>query len=160
MYNAVDVANYFLFKSLHDEAAHYTISPLKLQKLVYYAEAWYTALNNTEMDFKKGTPKHLINEEFQAWIHGPVVPTLYNQYREYGYHQISEFSFPNINNDEVENLLDSIWHIYGKYEAKELEDLTHQETPWITAREGLKSYQSSNKVIEKKAMFDFFKPNN
>ena len=45
----------------------------QLQKLCYYAQAWHLALLN----------RPLFDEEFQAWIHGPVCPTLYAHYVDY-----------------------------------------------------------------------------
>ncbi|NEU29924.1 DUF4065 domain-containing protein [bacterium LRH843] len=151
MISAYQVANYFLYKSHHDDTARYTISPLKLQKLVYYAEAWYTTMNNNE--------ENLIKEDFEAWVHGPVVPSLYGKYREYGYHQIDKVDSEPLSSlsDKVKNFLDSIWEIYGHFEAKELEKLTHYEDPWKMARNGLPDYQQSNNIITKQSMYDFYK---
>ena len=43
------------------------ISNLKLQKLLYYAQAWYLALHN----------EPLFPESIEAWVHGPAVPPVY-----------------------------------------------------------------------------------
>ena len=72
MASAHDVAKYFL--SLIDEDAGDTISNLKLQKLVYYAQGFHLALFD----------RPLFNEEVKAWMHGPVVPDLYHEYKIYG----------------------------------------------------------------------------
>ena len=54
----------------------------KLQKLCYYAKAWYLALNN----------ENLIKEPFEAWVHGAVQPQLYQKYRGYGFQLIPMFN--------------------------------------------------------------------
>ena len=66
-----DVADYFL--SLVDEDSGDSISNLKLQKLVYYAQGLHLACFD----------RPLFNEDIQAWAHGPVIPELYYKYREY-----------------------------------------------------------------------------
>ena len=69
MITARDVANYFL--SLVDEDQGDSISNLRLQKLMYYAQGYLLALKD----------RPLIHEEFEAWEHGPVIPGLYNSFR-------------------------------------------------------------------------------
>ena len=46
----------------------------KLQKLCYYAKAWYLAIYDS----------NLIEEQFEAWVHGAVQPRLYQEYKAYG----------------------------------------------------------------------------
>jgi uncharacterized phage-associated protein len=64
---AQDVAEYFL--TLVDDEAGDSLSNLKLQKLVYYAQGFHLAL----------TEKPLFDEAIEAWEHGPVVPGLYHK---------------------------------------------------------------------------------
>src|SRR4051812_39910789 len=70
-YPAAAIANEFLRLAKEDKAQ---ISPLKLQKLVYFAHGWYLALAG----------KPLIEERVQAWQFGPVIPTLYREFKRYG----------------------------------------------------------------------------
>lgn len=120
MYSIFDVANWFLSQD--------TMSPKKLQKLCYYAEAW------TQTLLKKG----LLNDtQFQAWRHGPVSNELYQKYKEYGWNNIPKLTeYENVftHDEPVLNVLYSVWQTYGDKSANELEALTHQDDPWIFAR--------------------------
>ena len=80
MQTVFDVALYFLNRS--DSAGSYAITHLKLQKLVYYAQAWSLAV--------RGEP--IFEEHIEAWTHGPVSPDLYRIYRNNGYNTITNFS--------------------------------------------------------------------
>jgi uncharacterized phage-associated protein len=118
-----NVENYFLRQSVpYTETG---ITPLKLQKLIYFAHAWYMFLND-------GEP--LIEEEFQAWVHGPVCPPVYYRYRHYGFSQIPIPDYELPINDQVEQVLNLVWNMYGGFDGRYLEELTHQEIPWIMAR--------------------------
>ena len=65
MLTAAQVADYFL--SLVDEDAGDSMTNLRLQKLLFYAQAWHLALTN----------RPLFEEDFEAWVHGPVIPSFY-----------------------------------------------------------------------------------
>lgn len=136
-----DVANYFLAQT--DDEAGDTISNLKLQKLVYYAQGFHLAL--------KGIP--LFNEPLQAWNHGPVSPALYQAYKAYGSSSLpipEEFDDTRLTPEEKE-VLDDVYAVYGQFSAWKLRDLTHDEAPWVNAyREG------ANAPISHEAMQEFF----
>jgi len=123
MLTADRVADYFL--RLVDEAAGDSISNLKLQKLVYYAQAWHLALT--------GTP--LFEDRIEAWMHGPVIPALYRTYKERGWQPIPR---PTTTLEEIDaptlGILDEVWDAYGQFSAKRLEEITHAEDPWKKAR--------------------------
>src|SRR5690349_1985396 len=112
-----DVADYFLFRAKKESKK---ISNKKLQKLVYYAQAWTLAMTN----------KPLFSEKIEAWIHGPAIPSLYKKFKKYGSKPISldqlSSKQPSLSSNEV---LDEVWRVYGKYDANYLEILTHQEDP-------------------------------
>lgn len=142
MYSINDIANYFL---VHCE----DVTPKKLQKLCYYAEAWSQALFNRD----------LINDsEFEAWVHGPVSPALYQTYKDYGWNRIPAPA--NINFDAIEDpdieLLDSVIATYGEFSGNELEAFTHEEQPWLDARKGYSDDESSDVVISKETMKDYY----
>lgn len=141
-YSVFDVADWFLNKE--------SMTPKKLQKLSYYFEAWGHALFN--QNFIKDT-------QFQAWVHGPVSPDLYNKYRDYGWNYIPKIEVDNSDmfEREVVFLLESVWETYGDKSANELEALTHSESPWINARKGLESDQPSDNVISSEDMHSFYK---
>lgn len=144
--SAKTVAHYFLSRSIPN--TNRSITHLKLQKLVYYAQAWHLALRETP----------LINDDFEAWIHGPVCPNLYYEYRGYGYHDIPAVDDEkvNINDTGVEQVLEAVWTAYGSFDGKYLEELTHQETPWNIARQNLTKWSHSNKIISHQSMKDFY----
>lgn len=125
-----------------------SMTPKKLQKLSYYFEAWGLALLHESL---------INNTKFEAWPHGPASHEIYTHYKKYGWTPIpKEDSAPEINDEVVANLLESVWLTYGDKSANELEALTHAEKPWQEAREGLGEYDHSDKEISKTVMRDFY----
>jgi uncharacterized phage-associated protein len=137
-----------------------SISHKKLQKLIYYVEAWH--LVNFD--------KPLIDEDFEAWVHGPVIPQLYQKLKEFGFNKIEvindEYDSINeeinalikknrINTEQVE-LINSVLDRYGSLTSFELELLTHNEKPWIETRKGVPPHVSCNDVISKSRMKEFY----
>jgi len=141
------VANYFLSKI--DVKAGMSVSNLKLQKLVYYAQAWHLARFS----------QSLFKEDFQAWVHGPVIPELYHTHKNCGYCCIAKMELfnENIFTEKELETLSMIWDVYGKYDAKYLESLTHIEDPWNVARKGIDRYEMSQEIISKEVMRTFYK---
>ena len=147
MKSALDVAKYYL--CLVDREAGDTISNLKLQKLVYYAQAWSLVL--------RGEP--LYDEQIQAWMHGPVVPVVYYSYRKHGSSSIphpTDFDgIETFSSDEIE-VLDEVWRAYGDLSGTALRNLTHQETPWLKARVGLEEGDASDRPIDLQEMKEYY----
>jgi uncharacterized phage-associated protein len=145
MVKVQDIADYFIW------LANYTgsfISNLKLQKLVYYAQAWYLAIHD----------KPLFDEDFEAWIHGPVIPELYKEYCGFKWKPIlKEVEEPKFT-EEVKQFLDEVTDVYFGLDAYELEQMTHTEAPWIEARGDLPTDASCNEIISKESMREYFKP--
>lgn len=145
MVKVQDIADYFIW------LANYTgsfISNLKLQKLVYYAQAWYLAIHD----------KPLFDEDFEAWIHGPVIPELYNEYCEFKWKPIlKEVEEPKFS-EEVRQFLDEVADVYFGLDAYELEQMTRSEAPWIEARGEKATDASCNEIISKESMREYFKP--
>lgn len=136
-----DVAKYVL----HKQGA---LTTLKLQKLVYYCQAWSLAWD--------GVP--LFDEEFEAWANGPVCPQLFGRHR--GLFVVDESLF-NDRSDRVfsQNQLDtmnSVLEAYGDKESHWLSELTHKEAPWKDARKGIAQGEPSNEVITKEAMQEYY----
>lgn len=142
MYNVNDIANYFL--SLVDHEAEDCISNLKLQKLCYYAQGFYLAMNG----------ERLFNETLQAWQHGPVVPVLYRKYKNYGSNCLmpdSDFHIDSLPED-IRSFLDEIYAEYGQYSAWRLREMTHVEEPWLSSYNKHKDDE-----IPDETMKEFFK---
>lgn len=96
------------------------------------------------------------NEDIQAWVHGPVQPAIYRQYQGYRWNPISEEATkPNLESDLTE-LIDEVLSAYGMDSGYELELRTHQERPWIEARNGMPADEPSNAVISTNSMKSFF----
>lgn len=148
MLSVNEVSNWLLQNSKKE------ISPKKLQKLLYYAYGWgLVFLNESTSDLKV----KLFEADFQAWVHGPVIPEIYNKYRSYGYNPISIDAKETVHvSEDVEDLLNQILEVYGDYNGNELESMTHQELPWKNARAGLSAIQPSSNTISDEDMFNFF----
>jgi uncharacterized phage-associated protein len=143
-----DVADYFLSKSvLNTDTA---ITHLKLQKLVYYAQAWYVTA------FPNNGP--LFPEDIEAWVHGPVCRELYYKYRSYGYEPIPpKEDFPRYKfTDEQISILEAVWEVYGHLDGKTLESITHSENPWREARGTLKDGEHSSNIITIESMRNYY----
>jgi len=122
---------------------------LKLQKLVYYAQAWSLALLRDK----------LFEEDFEAWAHGPVSPSIYRAYAGAGWNPLCaepERSAAIFREDQ-EELLEQVAEAYGAYSAKRLEAMTHSEAPWQSARGGLAPEARSQAKISKSEMAQFYK---
>lgn len=140
---ARDVAEYFL--CLADKESGDLISNLKMQKLVYYAQGIHLA----------ATGKPLFDDEIVAWIHGPVIVSLYHTYKDRGDGPIEptpDYEIPKFAGG-TKQILDEVYCVIGQYSAWKLREMTHDETPWINAdRKGVGS------VITHKDMQEYFKP--
>lgn len=150
MESSLAIANYFIKKSL-DEGKELT--PMKLLKLVYIAHGWYLGL----------TGEPLLNEGVEAWKYGPVVPSVYLEFKKYGNSQIPQLGYiftdqmqivtPMVDEDKFE-FLNKIWDVYKEYDGLQLSTLTHKTgTPWdmVWNKENGKNIQGAiirNNLIE------------
>jgi uncharacterized phage-associated protein len=145
MYDAKEIAKWFLGNI--DREAGESITHLKLQKLLYYAQAWTLVLI--------GPP--LFRNPIQAWTHGPVVPDVYYEYNDKGWATIEQPDDATPRLDEKsEHVLKEILRVYGKFDAKYLEGLTHQELPWKETRGDLPLEAKCTKEISLETMRDFY----
>ena len=136
-----DVAEWFLSKE--------SMTPKKVQKLCYYFKAWGLALY--DQDF-------LPESEFQAWVHGPVCPELYQKYKGYGWNDIpsGDDNTSLFNENELE-VLESVWFSYGNMSANALEAQTHAEDPWRLARIGVDEFDNCENIITNDSMRRYYK---
>lgn len=150
--NKETVADWFIQQSHQTDI---TITPKKLQKLLYYAYAWgLVFLNETSDDLRN----KLFDGSFEAWVHGPVDADVYQEYKKYGYQPIKEpiKNKINIDDENAEDVISQVWSVYGRFEADELEALTHHEEPWIKARHGLDPLTSTNARLNDEIIFNFY----
>lgn len=121
------------------------ITNLKLQKLLYYVQAWYLAKS-------KGKP--LFSENIEAWQYGPVVKEVYDIYKCFGHNPINDESLTdkfNLNEKLIRHI-DSVLDNYMDYSASTLVKSIHQDSPWLDTYS-----PNETKVISCKDMYNFYK---
>ena len=138
------LSDYLLFMSREEGEV---LTNLKLQKLLYYSQAWHLALYDTP----------IFDEDFQAWVHGPVLRSQYNRFREYRWQPImAEIEKPEIPR-KIKDHLDEILAVFGVETAIALESMTHQERPWAEARGDIPDHVQSQNIISKDSMREYYK---
>lgn len=156
------VANHFLDLADRDGVP---VSPMKLQKLVYLAHGWHWAV--------AGAP--LIDEVVEAWKFGPVIPSLYHEFKRFGSgridgerfrravsrgHRWELVSYEMPDDDESRlacAVMDRVWEVYKDYSAVQLSNLTHEDgTPWRTTWDGMGQRKMRGKDIEEEAIRSYF----
>ncbi|MBR0429099.1 MAG: DUF4065 domain-containing protein [Lachnospiraceae bacterium] len=136
----------YIFKSLEE------VTPLMLQKLLYFIQGIYSALY--------GEP--LFVEECRAWIHGPVYPEVYELFKDFKYNPIDDVRFvlfegmENGLTAQEKRVVDLVVNTFGMYGGKTLEKITHNETPWIEARNGYEEGIPSNELLSKEQIMNYY----
>ena len=141
------IADYFISKV--DREAGDDITHLKLQKLVYYAQAWHLAMHG----------KALFNNKLEAWLHGPVCRDIYERFRRLSWNPIpATATVTNVHalDDETHAFLEEVWETYGQFSATKLEQLTHEEAPWLEARKGVHPGSPSQAMISENTMRKYY----
>lgn len=144
-YSTQQVADWFLAQS--------SMSPKKLQKLMYYAYAWILTLTN---ESSQHLNNRLFDQHFEAWVHGPVLRSIYYEYNHYRFDEIPQKGETPKFSADVMDILEQVWQVYGSYSANELESITHQELPWQVARQNLSPLEASNRYLDDRVIFDFY----
>lgn len=137
---AKDVADYILSKKG-------SMTAIKLQKLVYYSQAWHLVW----------LEKKLFNDKIEAWVNGPVIKSLYDQHR--GKFDINKGFFKgDISRLTIKNreAIDKVLKFYGDKTSQWLIELTHLEDPWINARIGLSDRERGSKEITLSSMLSYY----
>lgn len=129
-YSAMAVANAFIQRA--QEGKLNGLTPMKLQKLLFFAQSWSLARDQ----------EPLMDDVFCRWQYGPVIPSLYHDFKEYGANPITALGghvvcrddklikvTPYIGKDDVESwaLIDEIIKVYGEYSGSQLSAITHEE---------------------------------
>ena len=144
---ALDIAKFFL--SNVDRENGDVMTHLKLQKLVYYAQAWSLVLRGHE----------LFDGAIEAWVNGPVCPQVWSEYKMYPdktpIPRPDNFTEKLLSKDEL-NLLNLITNTYGNFTASKLWKLSHTEYPWRDARRGIAKDCSSRQVILPELMKEYY----
>ena len=162
-YSAAAVANYFLDLAEKEDKE---ITPLQMQKLVYVAHGWWMALHGKE--------DPLIDDEYaEAWDYGPVFPSLYFEFKDFGANPIekgtraSVFNFdgdipkieyPDIpkKDEETKLFLNHIWKLYKNVSGPQFINITHRDdSPWDKTRKREPNINNAN--IDNRVIFEYYK---
>lgn len=128
------------------------VTPLALQKMLYFAQGIHMALSGMEF----------FREECEAWAHGPVFKDVYDIFKNFKYNPIDDIRFAMFQNrfhelpDDEKRIIDLVVETFGMYSGKVLERITHEETPWKNARVNCLPGESSNEVISKESIKKYF----
>lgn len=140
MKSCFDVADLFLSWANRDGDL---ISNLKMQKLLYYAQAWHLV----HFD------KPIFDELIEAWEFGPVIPIAYKVFKKFGSGPI-EYKTEGAESEKFSKkqieLLETCYDSFIKFSAHELVNMTHFESPWKNA------YENNASEIDYKAMKDYY----
>lgn len=152
MYNIHTICDYVIFRLKYEEDQ--PLNNLKLQKLLYYIQAWHLAFYEKKRFFDSG---------FQAWIHGPVNRDIYDRFKERTLYSeikpedmLDEDSVYKISERDKQHI-DTVLESYAKFSGTELEYMTHQEDPWILARKGYRPVERCEREIDDEVMASYYK---
>ncbi|WP_350561159.1 type II toxin-antitoxin system antitoxin SocA domain-containing protein [Psychrobacter sp. CAL346-MNA-CIBAN-0220] len=132
-YSAIAIANAFIEQSNNGKINNLT--PMKLQKLMFFAQSWYLKSNHSA----------LFDGYFERWQYGPVLPEIYHEFKSFGAKSIdklgssmwSEYQTVDSNDYQVIEFLEQIINAYGDYSGTQLSWMTHQpETAWSKGKVG------------------------
>jgi uncharacterized phage-associated protein len=140
MATVYDLAEYIL-------RARGPMSAMKLQKLVYYSQAWSLVWDE----------RPLFENEIEAWANGPVVRALYDCHR--GKFSVFPGFFPGSPEAltiSEQSTVDMVLGFYGDKDPQWLSDLTHLEQPWRVAREGIPDGERGSRIIGKDVLAEYY----
>ncbi len=151
MLSCYDVAKYFVYLAYKNRQkkidGDHSITQLKLQKLLYYAQGFYLALYD----------KPLFSESICAWKRGPVVAELWHEYKKFGSIDIpfpGEVDLP-VDNGKIAIFLDALYEKIGYFSPFKLSAMTHKEGPWTSTSPDCEITQEAMKLYYKNKIDDF-----
>lgn len=128
------------------------VTPLMLQKLLYFIQGVYSALYG----------KPIFEEDCRAWVHGPVYPEVYELFRDFKYNPIDDARFALLEGtadaltEEEKKVIDLVVNTFGMYGGKVLERITHNEEPWMEARKGYGDSIPSSELLPKDRIMRYY----
>lgn len=126
----------------------FDVTPLALQKLLYYAQAFFHALFGRD----------LFVDDCQAWSYGPVYPDIYYRYRSYRSEPIPQEEINGLDEltAEEKSFLDDVIRIFGYFSGPTLSSITHAEKPWLKARGNLRPEDRCSNIIDRDVINAYF----
>ena len=168
MAHIVGIQDYARYVGLSMLLKGLSVSPLKLQKILYYQQSWNMAFFGREEVLFEDIP--------QAWVNGPVYPAIFQKYKSVVPGMCDHLTYKDFNSTEesasqdakqlVEKLgltkneielSDSVMTQYGAKTQNQLILLTHIERPWCESREGLMPYERCTKELSLTTMYEYYK---
>lgn len=145
------VADYIAVKI--DEAGA-SLNLLKLQKLLYYVQAWSLATRD----------RPAFQNKFQAWVHGPVCREIYDRFKdEYSLYDsvrpneaIRQSASAIAADPDMQSHIDEVLEAYARFSGTQLEAMTHREEPWIRARGERGPAERCEVEIDEQLMTQFY----
>lgn len=140
MYSALSIADHIV---AYHTGKEWTITNLRLQKLLYFIQAYFLTFLNREC----------FTEEMEAWKYGPVVPEVYEEYKCYGNSNIpytGSSGNQRICREDI-IVIDELLDHFSEYTANELVEITHNQDPWL-----MHYRPNRNAVIPKKSIKEYF----
>ena len=128
------------------------VTPLMLQKLLYFIQGVYCALYG----------KPIFEEDCRAWLHGPVYPEVYDMFRDFKYNPIDDARFAmlegtaDVLTEDEKKVIALVVNTFGMYGGKVLERITHNETPWKNARKGYCEGIPSSELLSKNRIMKYY----
>lgn len=128
------------------------VTPLTLQKMLYFVQAISLVILNREM----------FPEKCQAWVHGPVYRKVYDMFKDFKYNPIDDARFAMLEGKEKyltaeeRHVINLVVNTFGEYSGKVLERITHKEAPWQSARVGIADGIASNEVISTEEIAKYY----
>lgn len=144
MVSALNIGNNVLTRAFKE---HIDITPMKLQKLIYFIYKQYY----------KDTHCSLFSERFEVWKYGPVVRSVYDEFREYKSNAIMNYYIDKDNtvlvgneeNQAFKNAIDTVWKKYKLYDGMVLSELTHRQgTAWREALDSRQCFLDDKYILE------------
>ncbi|WP_373453558.1 MULTISPECIES: Panacea domain-containing protein [unclassified Rhodococcus (in: high G+C Gram-positive bacteria)] len=122
------------------------MSTMKLQKLVYYSQAWHLAWTN----------RALFDDQIEAWANGPVTVSLYRHHR--GEFEVAVWPLGDSGRLSTSEsaVVKTVVETYGPLSSRVLSDQTHREDPWRLARGPSKAGERSDAQISPVVMRDYY----
>lgn len=145
MASPLAVANWFVQRLTNAEVGD-VVTHLRVQKLLYFAQAWHLL----------ALERPLFDEDMQAWAHGPVVPSVFHVFKQYGWDPLPLGGNTDGIEEDSLGILEQIVDIYGDYSAKRLERMTHEEDPWRATRGNLGPEERCERPIPMSLMRDYY----
>lgn len=164
----VDIKDYAAYIGITMLMKGLTVSPLKLQKILYYEQSWHMVNFGRENTLFAVSP--------QAWVNGPVYPEIYHEYKDMVPGMCDHLRYEHFGcnadsaatkeselmdkmrlTEEEMVLSERVIMLYGSRTQNQLILLTHSEKPWSEKREGLMPYEYSEREISLDTMYAYYK---